>query len=56
MRSLPAVLCAAGFACALLAVPVTASAATPVTTGSLISLSGIGGIGVGERVSVIEDV
>ncbi len=54
MRPPTAPLCAVGLASALLVAPATSSAVTPVTTESLISLSGVGGIGIGERVSVIE--
>lgn len=53
MRPLTALLCAAGLAPPLV-LPATSSAATPVTTTSRISLSGVGGIGIGERVSVVE--
>ncbi len=54
MRPLTAPLCAAGLAFALLVAPATSSAAKPVTTKSRISLSGVGGIGIGTRLSVIE--
>lgn len=53
VRPLTVLLGAAGLA-PLLVLPATASAATPVTTASRISLSGVGGIGIGERVSVVE--
>lgn len=51
VRQLTVPLCVAGLAAAL--PPATATAA-PVTSGSLISLSGLGGIGIGERLSVVE--
>lgn len=54
VRPLTALFSAAGLGSALLVAPASSSATTPVTTKSLISLSGVGGIGIGERLSVVE--